>query len=1314
MKLLKFFILSIIILFFSSSQIKAKTNDYFAIPPFLGGNVKPNVLIILDNSGSMKFPAYWPNSKSKTDTSFNPDRTYTGIFNPKARYSYSYAEKAFYPDSQGDWSGNFLNWLTTRRYDTLLKALIGGNIERKNGKLYLRGLNITEEEYYDYEFKKKCSKNFCKNYLPKRFKGKEITVGVDCDGKNATRTDRFCFEVKRKKGVKGKKFAIRVRISKEPEGIIQKYLPKVRMGLMNFNKGSYYETGKDKDGGKVVSYIADNNTEILTLFQDIDKKTTSTLYPHMWTPLAETYYEAIRYFRAQESAYNEGVNYKNHDPIQLRCQQNYVILVTDGESTMDKNVPGTAFEGKTESVEDPNFNIKDWMDAIANNEETQSEYDKERGSNGTYYLEGTAYYAHVSDLREDLPGKQNLNLFVIYTYGKSGSKLLKMAAKYGGFIDLNNNGVPDLQSEWDKDKDEIPDNYFEAGNEDKLTEALNSVFQQILNRASSGSALSIPMKSGKHKNLALQAIFYPEKLYSQNAIFWTGDIYTWWLFNRGNIFNLREDNADHYTLNVLKDYILEWELDNDQLIISAYKSYESGEKSDNLTEQYSSFNETSPIYSIGEKLLSTSANSRHIYTTLDGKNFIEFKPSNASRFILETSYESNTFKLPILGIPAECFNYCQFLSDCSSNSTNATRISFCMFDKMIACMSENDPDYYEKLIKWVRGVDYPDFRSRRTSEPVVDTEGSDINVWKLGDIIYSSPISVSYDNYTVTFVGANDGMLHAFKTGYTKATGDPNNPVKIQNEKQDESTSELGKELWAYIPQNVLPYLAFLADPNYKHIYTVDLRPYVVRIKDRDKEKIILIGGLRLGGATESHDDIAINPPDYACPASLFSIIKTYCESCMNLFPVSLGFSICDLFDAPVDYSNCIGLSSYFAIDVTDPENPKLLWEFPSHNFSSGISFSFGSSMVNLNFSYSGPAIIEEDGKYYLVIATGPINYSGEYSSSNTEDTLNLVIIDLLTGSIKRIIETDIYPAFSGRLFTTGVDLDNDGNTDYVFLGFTKQDNSKQFSGGIAVLVGDIGYNLELYPLSKYPLEQWKIKTFSQLGSVTIPPVTSKIEAMKCFNNWYIYFGTGRWFTKNDNWEENDNYLFGIPLIPHSSTGSGNYNNFDYITFPQTFVDVSNQQEATNICQDAANKQLDGWYLQLESSDENFLREKDISDPTPSDQNVIIFTTIKPTRDACSFGGKSRLWGLNCALGTSIDYSCPEGTTKQFNIQKKPKGVLFLQLSNGNIYPINLSSGFTENNNRTTSWYTGIAPETSTPLITPGGIHGELLLWLEK
>ncbi len=55
------------------------------------------------------------------------------------------------------------------------------------------------------------------------------------------------------------------------------------------------------------------------------------------TPLAEAYYELTRYFRGLSSYYHSNTNYSS--PVQFRCQDNYIIAVTDGYPTWDTTFP---------------------------------------------------------------------------------------------------------------------------------------------------------------------------------------------------------------------------------------------------------------------------------------------------------------------------------------------------------------------------------------------------------------------------------------------------------------------------------------------------------------------------------------------------------------------------------------------------------------------------------------------------------------------------------------------------------------------------------------------------------------------------------------------------------------------------------------------------------------------------------------------------------------------------------------------------------------------------------------------------------------
>jgi len=121
--------------------------------------------------------------------------------------------------------------------------------------------------------------------------------------------------------------------------------PNVRFGLMTFN----FDGGDgptDDNGGRVVFKISDMNaTNRAQLHTIVNSLTAST-----WTPLAETLYEASLYLRGQAVHYGNstnptapaadttaqsGGNYIS--PFNFSCQQAYIIYLTDGDPTNDSN-----------------------------------------------------------------------------------------------------------------------------------------------------------------------------------------------------------------------------------------------------------------------------------------------------------------------------------------------------------------------------------------------------------------------------------------------------------------------------------------------------------------------------------------------------------------------------------------------------------------------------------------------------------------------------------------------------------------------------------------------------------------------------------------------------------------------------------------------------------------------------------------------------------------------------------------------------------------------------------------------------------------
>lgn len=172
----------------------------------------------------------------------------------------------------------------------------------------------------------------------------------------------------------------------------------VRIGVMIFNYS---------EGGRIQSVVKSlNDTTRPQLKTDINNITAST-----WTPLAETLYEAGLYFKGGPSQFNSGVVYTS--PIQYQCQRNYVIIITDGESTKDRNtILSTAIGDRDNDGREPG----------GRNEVHYAD-------DGSDYLDDVAKYLYDTDLRLDLTNQQNI---ITYTIGFTiHSDLLERTATLG-------------------------------------------------------------------------------------------------------------------------------------------------------------------------------------------------------------------------------------------------------------------------------------------------------------------------------------------------------------------------------------------------------------------------------------------------------------------------------------------------------------------------------------------------------------------------------------------------------------------------------------------------------------------------------------------------------------------------------------------------------------------------------------------------------------------------------------------------------------------------------------------------------------------
>jgi len=144
--------------------------------------------------------------------------------------------------------------------------------------------------------------------------------------------------------------------------------------------------------------------------------------------------------------------------------------------------------------------------------------------------------------------------------------------------------------------------------------------------------------------------------------------------------------------------------------------------------------------------------------------------------------------------------------------------------KITANLLGVSPSERDKLIQYVQGYDS---YARRNEKDTLKKRR-----WLLGGITNSRPLVVPYgDSQSVIFVGANDGMLHAF----------------------DDAT---GEELWGFIPHELVGRLKDLPKANRPQYY-VDGSP---KVYFTESQKIIVFG---LGKGGSNYYALDVTDPGY-------------------------------------------------------------------------------------------------------------------------------------------------------------------------------------------------------------------------------------------------------------------------------------------------------------------------------------------------------------------------------------------------------------------------------------------------------------------
>lgn len=320
----------------------------------------------------------------------------------------------------------------------------------------------------------------------------------------------------------------------------------------------------------------------------------ASLAYYMQVPLDTTYYSGLTASNSLDTNFPVYTS-KLNDPIKYSCQANAIVTIGDSHTWYDTRVPSSG--GPTaNSTSQAALSVVSNVDAAkyatklgdlplleangtaspasitmaqlrtsgssATTSTTANPLGNQTEPNGTtdstYNMAGLAYFAHTQDIRSDLSNKQTITTYTVdvlepgpydgtsgreiynpanfsTSSGAAGPNMYWLAAKYGGFNDVNNSGVPVNQLTWHTNSSSgtglYPDNYFPGNRPDLIQKGLAQIFNNVASTASaSGAAPGVTSTRTLTQVTQGTAPFYstatgyPVYTTGYTPVSWTGDV----------------------------------------------------------------------------------------------------------------------------------------------------------------------------------------------------------------------------------------------------------------------------------------------------------------------------------------------------------------------------------------------------------------------------------------------------------------------------------------------------------------------------------------------------------------------------------------------------------------------------------------------------------------------------------------------------------------------------------------------------------------------------------------------------------------------
>lgn len=466
-------------------------------------NVPPNVLLIMDNSGSMNemvwHPGYDPSATYSCNTGnggFTSEQSYgSGTSRTLSRCTRT---RTIYLDPSVIAAGNsvrysagYLNWIfSLPDGDPRLTELAATNDGTYSSCLLAQG-------YTTYNRYQRARVTAAKDVL------REVICNVNQAGKV-----RFGIAEFRLSGG-----------SSDPNGGF------VRVPIKDFDAPTY-------------TLPLTSGTLTGTHQQQIDAA-INALEGESWTPLSETLFTNYTYFMSRNAAdrpagvngatfpgyvyrTNPTGNYGSYtttaslipeDPVQFDCQKNFIVLITDGEPTKDDFDNSNSGDNTAQGYGSFTGLIGDYN---ADGETEVGGASCMGGSECTLYLDDIAKFMQNNDFRPDRPGTQVIDLYTVgFTTTPAANDLLSRAAAQG-------NGL-----------------FYSSNSAEELANAIVGAISDIIEKSQSFTAATVPATRTADGGNIYTSLFLPRL----DDPYWEGHLKLFNITQNGDILDANGDCA---------------------------------------------------------------------------------------------------------------------------------------------------------------------------------------------------------------------------------------------------------------------------------------------------------------------------------------------------------------------------------------------------------------------------------------------------------------------------------------------------------------------------------------------------------------------------------------------------------------------------------------------------------------------------------------------------------------------------------------------------------------------------------------------------